>query len=93
MRRDMEIIKEILEPLEKQVEPEHPSSDMEGHYEAEVRHNMAMSMDAGLIMGEGRMGSDRFMETVQLTWKGHDMLEKLQREQAAREQLAVTPKR
>lgn len=76
MKRDMELIRLLL--LEK--EQDSPPPELADYDEQLVVYQIALMIDAGLVVGEvlpDRDGTPRGAVVVRLTWAGHEFLDSL----------------
>ena len=77
MKRDMDLIREILFAVEK-----HDAAggwitvEIEGHSQNEINYHMVLLKDAGL-MDAAVMGSqqDLHVQPIRLTWAGHEFID------------------
>jgi len=78
MKRDMDLIKEILQKLEDQETfgGDLGAKSFQSHPPEYVSYHIAIMKDAGLIEAkETKKGSNRKFVARRLTWQGHDFLD------------------
>ena len=77
MKRDMELIRQILLAVEER-ESRNEDLSIEGYTEDQVGYHCYLIVDAGLAIGTKVSGSDakcRKYVVYDLTWAGHDFLD------------------
>jgi len=77
MRRDMDLLRDILLAVERNADPfELVTPNVEGHAEIEVCRHIALLVDAGLVTGLDRSAIGVYYWSAgQLTWAGHEFLD------------------
>jgi hypothetical protein len=77
MKRDMDLIREIL--LAVEASPDQMTAslpDFEGYTDSEINYHLVLLHEAGLIIALIHESDDQyFAEPVRLTWEGHEFLE------------------
>jgi len=74
MKRDMDLVREILLYAEQHATPSNPCSvKIEGHSEEEVSYHLRLMRDAGLI--DARTPGGSIWAVLGLTWAGHELLD------------------
>ncbi len=73
MKRDMDLVRKLLEAVESTVEEQDGIPVLEGFSESEVDYHIVLLMEAGLVHGNrdevGALGFSR------LSWDGHEFLD------------------
>lgn len=80
MKRDMELIREIMFFLQNQAEAESTMgfySNFDGSSGEQVKAHVALLVEEGLIASRAQSGSGYYY-LLRLTWRGHDYAETLQ---------------
>ena len=77
MKRDMDLVREILFAVEKSPEPDQwIDIELEGHSPEEVSYHIKLLVQAGLIEGDDLKSRDSFAWRARaLTWQGHEFLD------------------
>src|SRR6056297_716450 len=77
MKRDIDLIKEILLQMEESGNPLQPVKiDIENRSQNEVSYHIKLLHQAGLIEAENVSGTDSFKWIpISLTWHGHEFLD------------------
>jgi len=77
MKRDINLVREILIELEKRTfDQEFSDLVIEGHNSEEIMYHVKLLYEAKLIHAEDMSGtSDRYFLPGSLTWDGHEFLE------------------
>jgi hypothetical protein len=77
MKRDMDLVRDILLEMEKHDAPgTWPTVTIEGHPEQEINYHMVLMKGAGLIEAavmDTRQGP--IVQPLRLTWGGHEFLD------------------
>jgi hypothetical protein len=78
MKRDMDLIRRLLFAIEE-APPQGPTAlEVPGFTGDEINHNLALLLEAGLIVGRqsGELGRPTpHIRVLRLTWEGHDFLD------------------
>jgi len=76
MKRDMDLVREILLRVEANEKPTVPIApfEIDGYPPEIVYHHVHLLDDAGLLTTLGRPGMDQWFPKT-LTWQGHDFLD------------------
>lgn len=86
MKRDLDLVREILIVVEKASEPIEPPLGMEEEYNEElINYHVKLLEQAGLIeaiCNEYRSGRIEVMSIRSLTWEGHEFLDAARNESA-----------
>lgn len=78
MKRDMDLVREILLKLESYEEPAYPGYvPIEGHDKLEVDFHVRLMWEAGLVDVFDTTGSGEFFSYIQprITWNGYEFLD------------------
>jgi hypothetical protein len=79
MKRDMDLIRELLLWIEEPPDGADTASDLEnavaatGRDPTECSYNITLLLDAGFIIGQPSVGYDFYIE--RMTWQGHEFLD------------------
>ncbi len=94
MKRDMELIRNVMLAAEKTKDPgELNDPKFEGRSETEISYHIALLDDAGLLHGQDRSAIGVFRWSAgTLTWAGHEFVEAVRDESVWKEALAITAK-
>ena len=81
MKRDFDLIRKLLIFFEGKPTPEHvPVPPIEGYDDLSIRYHLVLMHDAGLLRCEASMSKTGRVISVlpfELTWEGHEFLEKV----------------
>ena len=75
MKRDMELVRKILDKIEAESNPN--IIEIDGYEQSVTSHHVRILQDAGFIVQEGQRP---FPPWLRLTWYGHDYLENIRSE-------------
>ena len=94
MKRDMELIRQVLLAAEKNEDPyELIDPKFEGRNEIAISYHIALADDAGLLHGHDRSAIGVFRWSAGLlTWEGHEFVEAARDDTVWKEALAITGK-
>lgn len=82
MKRDTNLIREILLVVEESINDLHSSGmEFEGHTRSQIDYNIELLWDAGWVKGIDARSMVGFeLMNMQLTWEGHDFLDNIRDE-------------
>lgn len=84
MKRDMDLVRELLLLIEKEIDPaedtESPPAALEGRTHDEIVYHLTIMAEAGFLIGEPALSNAFF--TDRMTWAGHDFLDGVRDEAA-----------
>jgi hypothetical protein len=77
MKRDMDLVREILRQLEDHPDPNRSVEiEVEGRSEPEINYHLYLLNQAGLIQAENVSDTSEFAYLpLRLTWQGHEFLD------------------
>jgi hypothetical protein len=79
MKRDMDLIREVLIAIEKFETVQPHILSIKGYDEQTVAYNITLLKEAGLVEARtGQIDSKLYAEPIKLTWAGHEFLESIQ---------------
>lgn len=84
MRRDMDLVRELLFRIAANEDLKSPTLGLSGRGAAEVAYHLALMQEAGLILAVDATALDATVSRVlplRLTWAGHDFLDASKNEQ------------
>ena len=96
MRRDLELLREILLSVEVAEGPfDLTDARLSGHSFAELAHHAELLIEAGLIKGEvvysDSVGTPVWVRILRLTWSGHEFLATARDERTWQQALQACP--
>jgi hypothetical protein len=83
MKRDMELIRELMLAIESQDGDENTDLEPAGYDESQIDYHLELLIEAGLVVGEVHhmMGGNRpVMRIERLSWEGHEFLDNARNE-------------
>ena len=79
MKRDWDVVREVLLALEQEPESSGRVSSLPGHDDQLVAYHINMMIEAGLIRGRciGSLNNGLICVAQSMTWDGHEFLDKI----------------
>jgi hypothetical protein len=76
MKRDMDLIRDILLVVEKQDHGGLIKVEIEGHSPHDINYHMVLLRDAGLVEAAVMQSQDElYVQPIRLTWAGHEFID------------------
>jgi Hypothetical protein (DUF2513) len=83
MKRDMELIRELMLTIELQNDDRDTNLQPAGHDESQINYHLELLIEAGLVVGEVHHmmgGNPPVIRIERLSWEGHEFLDNARNE-------------